>query len=251
MTERLRGAWLRRHLPAVRIQLFARLGSTQLKALHDVEAGRLTAPALLVAARQTAGHGQRTNLWWSDGGSLCATLVRTADPALPLGQVPLRAGLAVANLLAALLPGRAVHVKWPNDILIEGHKVAGLLCARRRGLDIIGLGLNVRTRLGEAPAAVQANATSLHLHIRHPPRRDELLVELWSALDRVWAAPDSKEQYQRRLLLVDQRVQIDDDGTVYAGICRGVDDQGRLLLQSDLGWHVITNGTVYWGPHVR
>lgn len=251
MTDRLRGAWLRKHLPTVRIQVFARLGSTQQKALHEVEDGRLTAPTLLVASRQTAGHGQRTNLWWSDAGSLCATLVRPADPALPMGQVPLRAGLAVAELLAALLPGRAVQVKWPNDILVEGRKVAGLLCARQRGLDIIGIGLNIGTQLRKAPAAIRANATSLALHLRHPPRRDELLIELWLALDRAWADPDWKDHYHDRHVLVDRRIQIDDDGAVYAGMCRGVDDQGRLLLQSDGGLLVITNGTVRGGPHVR
>lgn len=251
MTDRLRGAWLRKQLPSVRIQLFARLGSTQQKALQEVEAGRLTAPALLVAARQTAGHGQRTNRWWSDAGSLCATLVRTADPALPMGQVPLRAGLAVADLLAALLPGRAVHVKWPNDILVEGRKAAGLLCSRQRDLDIIGLGLNVHTQMHEAPAQVKANATSLARHLRHPPRRDELLVELWQALDRAWADPDWKAHYHGRHLLVGQRIRINDDSTVYSGLCLGVDDQGRLLLRSETGLHVITNGTIQERSQVR
>lgn len=249
MPDRLRGPWLRKQLPSARLLLFARLGSTQRTALALLEQGQLAPPALVTASRQTAGHGQRDNRWWSDGGTLCASFVLPVVPDMPAGQVPLRAGLAVAELVAAHLPGAQVQVKWPNDIFLEGRKVAGLLCARRGAVDVIGLGLNVSTRWRGAPASLRSSATSLGLHVHHPPRRDELLVELWQALTLEWSASDWQLRYHRRHLFEDRRIQINDDETVYTGTCRGVDEQGRLMVETDTGPQAVTNGTVRLAHH--
>lgn len=244
MTDPLRGAWLRRQLPGVRVLVYARLGSTQGTALAGIEEGTLAPPALVAASRQTAGHGQRGNRWWSDGGTLCASFILPVVPGMPAGQVPLRAGLAVADYVAALLPGAPVEVKWPNDVYLHGRKVAGLLCARCGNGDVIGLGLNVNTHWRGAPAPLRSRATSLGTFLRPPPRRDEMLAGLWRALQGERTTPDWQPRYHRRHRLTHQWLQLHDDGTVYHGRCRGVDDQGRLVLETARGLQALTSGTV-------
>jgi BirA family biotin operon repressor/biotin-[acetyl-CoA-carboxylase] ligase len=242
----LRGAWLARQLAPARVLAFARLRSTNRTAVALVEAGRLVAPALVLASRQTAGHGQRANRWWSDDGSLCATFLLPASEAIPAGQVPLRAGFAVASVLARRLPPGSVRLKWPNDVLVNGRKIAGLLCLRARDADLIGLGLNVRTDLRHAPADVRARATALAREMPNPPRRDELARELWAALCAERAADDWRERFEQFHLLRDRPVRVQDDGVSVAGLCRGIDEKGRLLVEADDVVHALTGGTVEW-----
>lgn len=242
----LRGAWLARHLAPARVLAFARLRSTNRTAAELLEQGRLAAPALVLASRQTAGHGQGANRWWSDGGSLCATFLLPAAQDIPVGQVPLRAGLAVVSVLARRLPPGSVRVKWPNDVLVNGRKIAGLLCLRARGVDLIGIGLNVRADLRSAPAEVRSRATTLARELRNPPRRDELARELWSALLDERAADDWRERFEQVHLLRGRPVRVEADGQRVAGLCRGIDEQGRLLVEEGGVRRALTGGTVDW-----
>ncbi len=240
----LRGPWLARQLAPARVRVFARLGSTNNYAAHAVEDGDLAAPALIAAARQTAGRGQHTNTWWSDGGSLCVTFVLPADPAIPVGQVPLRAGLAVAEVIAHHLRGQRVQVKWPNDVFVGGRKIAGLLCQRRREADLIGIGVNIATDLRHAPRAVRTRATSLAAHMRITPPRDAILVEMWHALGMARTDARWFDAYTDRHLLHHQPVQVTAGTHTHAGICRGIDHEGRLVLEENGTTVALTEGTV-------
>lgn len=240
----LRGAWLARRVQPAWIRIYARLGSTNRTALDLLGAGALEPPAILAASRQTDGRGRRTNRWWSDGGSLCVTFVLPGEPALPITQVPLRAGLAVATVVQMHLPRRRVQVKWPNDVLVEGRKIAGVLCLRERGSDIIGIGLNVRTRLADAPPDVRARAASLSAHLPDPPRRDEVLVALWSALCDARRADDWQPRYDLMHALHGRTIRVRDEESAIEGRCVGLDSSGRLLLQTPTGLRKLTSGTV-------
>lgn len=239
----LRGAWLARAVRPAKVLLRARLRSTNQLAADLLESGQLAAPALIAASLQTAGRGQRANTWWSDDGSLCATFVLAADDAMPIGHVPLRAGLAVARVIEHLVPDAKVRVKWPNDVFADGRKIAGILCARARGADLIGIGLNVRTNLRHAPHDVRDRAISLSRFLRHPPRRDELLASLWRAVMEERTNDAWTEAYRRRHLLQDRHVVVTSEDGVTAGLCRGVDDQGRLLVEHDGVVRALTGGT--------
>ena len=240
----LRGAWLARRLRPARVLIRARLGSTNQTASLELERGRLTAPAVVLASLQTAGRGQRTHRWWSDAGSLCVTLVLPAAEDMPVGQVPLRAGLAVASVVNRHVPGSTVGVKWPNDVLIGDTKVAGLLCARQHGADLIGIGVNVRTDFRAAPSDVRCRATSLARHMRKPPRRDELLAELWQAMRQVMIDDDWFARYPALHILHGRPVGVEADGRLLEGRCRGIDRQGRLLLEHEGRVLAVANGTV-------
>jgi BirA family biotin operon repressor/biotin-[acetyl-CoA-carboxylase] ligase len=247
-----RVARLRAALAPMRVCAYARLRSTQQKAIEELDAGRLAAPAVLVAARQTAGRGRRANRWWSDAGTLCATFLlpavegnrlssikndvdNTGPTPYPAGQVPLRAGLAVAEVVARWLPRAAVQVKWPNDVLVDGRKIAGVLCERRRGCDIVGIGLNVSTDLRRMPPDVRRRATSLRRHLRRPPSREHALVEIARALVRDLARTDFEAAYRRRCVFTGRAIRVRAYDRWSSGLCRGIDEEGRLLVETPSG----------------
>lgn len=243
--DALRGDVLRRAIAPARLRLYARLGSTNATAARMIDAGTLAPPAVVAASLQTAGRGQRTNRWWSDAGTVCATFLLPAAAHLPAGQIPLRAGLAVANVAARHLPGRPVRVKWPNDVLVGGRKLAGILCQRCRGADLIGIGLNVRTALAQAPAEVRRRATSLAREGRGAPRRDDVIAELWHALREAMDDPRGLEHFAAAHALHGCAVRLDCSGSIRAGRCRGVDAEGRLLLEDPAGHTIaLTEGIV-------
>ncbi|MCX7819064.1 MAG: biotin--[acetyl-CoA-carboxylase] ligase [Kiritimatiellae bacterium] len=244
MRDPIRSGPLRRAVAPAQVRVWSRLGSTQQRAIAMLEAGRLRPPALLVAAHQTAGIGRGTNRWWADEGSLCATLVLPVVPAMPVGQVPLRAGLAVAETLARHLPPRTVQVKWPNDVWMRGRKLAGILSARVREADVIGIGINVTTDLRRAPADVRAIATSLREWLPAPPSRAALLVEIWQAVLATRAATDWMERYRKRHALENRLVLAELNGRLVRGRCEGLDNEGRLRLAVGGAHLAITEATV-------
>lgn len=244
MHDALRGPWLAKCLHPARVLVFARLRSTNRTAAALLEAGKLKAPALVAASLQTSGQGRGDNQWRADSGSLCATFVLPAAEKIPVGQVPLRAGLAAASVIAGHLAEADVKVKWPNDILVGGAKIAGILCSRQCGADVIGIGINVRTDLTEIRRKVRTGATSLAALTRRVPRRDALMVDLWSALSRERVSGDWLERYQHLHALHNRRLSIETDGRIIDAICLGVDDEGRLLLDSAGSRIALTEGTI-------
>lgn len=126
-------------------------------------------PALAWADGQTRGRGQGSNTWWSDEGSLTASVV--VDPeALGLAiavrpRVALGVAAAMVDAVEELAPGTFAGIRWPNDVEVAGRKLGGVLVEGVPGpagpLLVVGFGLNVGTRLDRAPREVRAMATSL------------------------------------------------------------------------------------------
>ena len=155
-------AALRRGIRPFRLYWFPRVRSTNDHAAELRRRGQLFAPAVVLTGCQTAGRGRGSNTWWSSAGVLTVTFVLPLDEQRQPQQLPLLAGLAVreaAEELAGLGrdgsgfrvqgSGGRVHgsgeiqLKWPNDILWQGRKLAGLLCERIHKADLVGIGLNV------------------------------------------------------------------------------------------------------------
>ncbi len=137
-------------------------------------------PGLLVTARsQTEGRGRQGRRWFSPPtGNIYMTLTLPApDPRLCLV-----AGAAVRETLAGLLGGVEVRIKWPNDILILGRKVCGILCEARGGVAALGIGVNVNQ--SEWPAELTDSATSLKLVSLRALPLDDVLQTLVAGLDR-------------------------------------------------------------------
>ncbi|MEZ5839633.1 MAG: biotin--[acetyl-CoA-carboxylase] ligase [Hyphomicrobiales bacterium] len=141
----------------------AEVDSTNAEALRRLNSGE-TPPFWLTADRQIAGRGRRGRGWTSEPGNLYSSLV-LLDPAPPahVGELPLVIGLAAHRAVSRVagLPADALTVKWPNDLLLGGSKIAGILIeavpfAGRRAV-VIGIGINV----GHHPAGTEWPATDL------------------------------------------------------------------------------------------
>ena len=103
--------------------------------------------SVLVTDDQTAGRGRLDRTWIAPAGTSLAisVLLRTLpDSPDAVGWIPLIAGVAMADAVAAQLPGRDVGVKWPNDVLVEGRKISGILAEMVDGTVIVGSGVNTR-----------------------------------------------------------------------------------------------------------
>ena len=227
------------------IEALAACDSTSTRLLERAQQGA-AAGSLLVADQQTAGRGRRGRSWLSSPeASLTFSLLWRFDGAVAqLAGLSLAVGIAVARaLVAGGVPG--VGLKWPNDILLDGGKLGGILIeleATPGGmLAVIGIGLNLQLPAsGEEeflhrPAALDQALSPLpdrHLLLA------QLLIELAAVLDRFaergfaalrsdWQAHHAWQGRQVRLLnggLVDRE-----------GICLGADTDGALLLQTDFG----------------
>jgi BirA family biotin operon repressor/biotin-[acetyl-CoA-carboxylase] ligase len=183
---------------------------------------------LVTAGVQTAGRGRQGRRWDAREGDalLCSLIVREPDELLSL-----RAGLAVADVA-----GEAARVKWPNDVLLDGAKVAGVLVEGRphEGWAVVGIGVNVSA----APPGLGAAALG----------RDDVeavLAELLAALESRLAQPAvaALEALRARDALLGAPVRWD-GGT---GVAEGIDSTGGLLVRTERGVTVLSAGEVHLG----
>jgi len=240
----------------VKVEIVAETGSTNADLL--ARAPTLEGPVLLAAEHQTAGRGRAGRSWLSaPGHSLTFSLAWKFDGGLhKLTGLPLAVGTALAETLGRL--GQPVQLKWPNDLLKDGDKLAGILVETARAdtpaasdgavWTIIGIGLNLampddlEQQIGRPVAAVPWLARM---------DRDALLAAL---LDGLFDALVQFEQsgfaaFTARWNLLHgwqgQLVTILDRGEVlHEGLAAGVDDAGRLLLDTESGRVAIVAGDV-------
>jgi BirA family biotin operon repressor/biotin-[acetyl-CoA-carboxylase] ligase len=169
--------------------------STNAEARRRAEGGD-AGPLWIAARNQTAGHGRRGRPWSTLPGNLAATLL-TASPlaAAEAAGVSFVAALAVADLACAYVPEALVALKWPNDVLLDGRKLSGVLVeSGPKAGGGVWLAVGVGVNLAAAPADVERPAAALAQHLAPdrgaPPAPDEALNVLAAAFDRwnsVWA----------------------------------------------------------------
>ena len=204
---------------------------------------------VFTADLQTAGRGRLDHRWLSPPGEnlLLSAVVDVAGmPPEEVATLPLVAGLAVADMAAAFFVQRgkreaaeAVRLKWPNDVLVGGRKLCGILCERLDDRVIVGLGLNVR-QVRFAPE-IDGRATSLvrelgeGLDVRVSDVRDQVLEHLGAALAQwrgggfrsVWPAICRLDFLKGRELSV---ARMEADAAPVKGVCDGIGPDGALLV---------------------
>jgi BirA family biotin operon repressor/biotin-[acetyl-CoA-carboxylase] ligase len=193
-------------------------GSTNLLARELAIAG---APhgTLVTAAEQTDGRGRQGRRWHapSGGALLCSLVLRDPPPLLAIA-----AGVAVAEAV-----GPAASLKWPNDVLVDGRKVAGILIEGRpqERWSVLGIGVNVALRLDELPAELRESAGTLGLEAGAV---EPTLARLLAALERWLSAPAPHllDAWRGRDALLGATVRWRDGD----GVAAGVDNTGRLLV---------------------
>jgi len=235
------GAETVRHLH--RLRLCLQTGST------NDEVRRLLPPALhqgsvVLAEHQTAGRGRRGRQWVTTfAGGLWLSLAWRFDlPMAALAGVSLAAGVALARVLEEF--GLESHrLKWPNDLMVEGRKLAGILVeasgeASGPCVAVVGVGLNL-SLAAEPAAAIDQPWCDLHAHLPEPPGRNRLAGRLIDELVRACLRYQREgltpflEDWRARDGFEGRKVEVRTGEERLVGICRGVDESGALRLERD------------------
>ncbi|HEX3897717.1 MAG TPA: biotin--[acetyl-CoA-carboxylase] ligase [Mycobacteriales bacterium] len=190
---------------------------------------------VLVAEHQTSGRGRLDRQWESPAraGLTFSALLRPSLDMAHLTLLPLIAGLATVEAVSAVC-GIEAMLKWPNDVLVDGRKLAGLLVEIAGGAAVIGIGINVSTREDELPID---SATSVAL-VGGVTDREPLLKEVLRSLARRYSSwrwsgdPASvMPAYRERCETIGAEVALElPGGDVVRGIAVDVDDTGRLIV---------------------
>jgi BirA family biotin operon repressor/biotin-[acetyl-CoA-carboxylase] ligase len=241
---------VRARLPDRRMDWHSVIGSTMTEASQLAAAG---APSGTVvgADEQTAGQGRHGRSWHSEPGSglYFSVILRHQFKPVNLPVVTLALGLAVrdAILHAADL---VCDLRWPNDVLIQSKKCAGILTELQGSAIIAGVGINVNH--SSFPRELRDIATSLRLAGARVYSREGLLVELLPAIDSYCALLESDGREPILVMfsrassyVTGRRVCVDQDGSMLFGTTAGLNDLGFLMLRSDDGSnHLVVAGGV-------
>jgi len=214
---------------SITVHRLQRVPSTQDAARRLVDSGEAAVGDVVVADEQTEGRGRFGRSWLSPAGGLYATFVLETGPLLS----PL-AGLGVVRALTRY--GVEAELKWPNDVLIDGAKIAGILIETVRDLALVGIGLNVE----EAPHPA---ATCLR-SVGCGARRGELIVAIGEELAFLESEGAILDAYKAQLGTLGRTVRMSmEDGSAIEGLAVDVDRAGRLLVETSRGVHPIASGT--------
>jgi BirA family biotin operon repressor/biotin-[acetyl-CoA-carboxylase] ligase len=219
-----------------RVIYYPSLTSTMEVAKREAQQG-VAEGTIIIADEQTAGKGRMKRLWLSPRGSIALSVVLYPDVAY-LPSLVMLASLAVVHSIEAVT-GLKAQVKWPNDVLIHGKKVCGILVESelRRNIvnyAIIGIGVNVNLRLTDFPEILPI-ATSLSGELGREVSRLELIRRLLVEIESLYLAlpvgESIYEEWRDRLVTLGRRVSVEWGTTRYEGIAESVDRDGSLLLR--------------------
>ncbi len=198
---------------------------------------------VILAEEQTAGRGRSGSRWLSAHGNsiLCSVLLTKCKLSTEL--LSLTVAVAVAETIGKVGKSEA-RTKWPNDILLAGKKVAGLLLESKPFADytayIIGVGINCHQSKDAFPDELKETATSIDLESSSVCDRISLTKRLFTCLEhRLQAAEkepaDVIDRWRRQSILLNHRVSLIYDGCNFTGNCIGVDPEKGLIVQLDSG----------------
>jgi BirA family transcriptional regulator, biotin operon repressor / biotin---[acetyl-CoA-carboxylase] ligase len=220
--------------------------------------------AVFLAEEQTAGRGRSTHSWYSERGTgiYCSFLLRPPMAPADALWLSLIAGVAVQDAVRETT-GLAADIRWPNDLLINDKKFAGVLTemsseAAKVHHAVVGVGVNVNQR--EFPGQLKATATSLRLEGGKEFSRVEVAAALIRAFDREYRAllramsgpirtpalrfePIMRRVESRSSYAHGKQVHVDEDGG-YSGVTDGLDPRGFLRVRTDKGLRIVISGSV-------
>lgn len=204
---------------------------------------------LVTTDYQTAGRGRMGRVWLAQPNEQLALSLVLHPSFLPHFLV-MASALAVAEAIEAIT-GLHPDIKWPNDVLIEGRKVCGILIETSEAIAVLGIGINVNGSFATTPD-LSARATTLADILGHRTAREPLLIELVRRLDGLYATLRTggeqaqrllRESWRARLVTLGQHVAIQQAGHTVSGIAQDVDTTGALQLAADDG----TRQIITWG----
>jgi len=214
--------------------------------------------AVVAADHQTAGRGRMQNRWYSPPGSnlYCSILLRPDIRPQKAPQLALVTAAALVKVFKKIYPGLYPTVKWPNDILVKGRKLAGILCEMQTEEDkvnrvIIGIGINVNSTSESYPFELRESAISLRDATGATSNRQVLIASLLAEFEKcyeLWlqeclspfikVLEDNSATRDREIIAVMKNREV-------RGIARGISDEGYLVIETSDGLIQIPSGEVH------
>jgi BirA family biotin operon repressor/biotin-[acetyl-CoA-carboxylase] ligase len=206
---------------------------------------------IVVAERQRQGRGRLARTWVTTPGASLAVSTLVPVSGMPLGWVPLVAGLALAEAITET-SGLATTLKWPNDVLLPAagqRKVAGILCEWTSAGVIVGTGVNVGQAPGELPLDTATSVRAAGGEVGREALLTAYLACLAALLQEAGRdLAGVRARYAARCGTLDAPVRVLEPTTERSGVARRIDDEGRLVLQTPDGPYAVSAGDVV---HVR
>ncbi len=234
---------------------FYKIGSTNTVAMAAAAEG-VPEGSVFLGEQQTAGRGRGANTWQSprSTGIYCSVVLRPALPPSEILVLSLAAGLAVRAAIEQVDSRVTADLKWPNDVLVGGKKVCGILSemnaeATRVRYIVVGVGINVN----QASFPKDLPATSLRLATGSEWSRVELVAALLKSFDREYRQlledSDAHESVLRRFAensswVQGKSVRIEENGSAFEGTTVGLDPRGFLQVRTAKGTQTVLSGTV-------
>jgi BirA family transcriptional regulator, biotin operon repressor / biotin---[acetyl-CoA-carboxylase] ligase len=218
------------------IVYYSRVSSTMEIASNEARRG-ITDGTVIIAGEQTAGRGRLKRAWFAPGGNIALSLVLYPDAA-GLPYLIMITSLAAAYAIESVT-GLKTQIKWPNDILLRGKKVAGILIENQlKGSKpvyaVIGIGINVALQ----PATIKeiSNiATSLENELGKQVSREEIIRNFLTEFDRLYLKlPDAEEifkKWRERLITLGEKVTATWGAENISGMAEAVDETGALIIR--------------------
>ncbi len=210
---------------------------------------------LVVAGRQEAGRGRRGRAWESPEhtGIFMTVLLRPSFLPKQASMLTIVAAMAVAKALRERF-GLDAQIKWPNDIVLNGRKICGILTEMNTEIDainyvVIGIGINVSNeRFGDDAAAV---ATSIVMEGGGTIRRAELIWAVWEQFELYYGCfletvdlSGIQKEYNGYLVNRDRQVRVLDQKDPFVGTARGIAEHGELMVETEQGVRLVSSGEV-------
>ncbi len=256
-------------LPYAHIEVHSQIHSTNDRAIELIRQTALNSPAVIIAESQTKGRGQRNRKWWSGAGSLTFSYVTSIpekqtenQPIAPPGLISLASALAVSNALRSIEPTQKFGIKWPNDVMLDQSKIAGILVesvpADTNRFMVIGIGANINNSNMPAlhdmddrrASQEKTTATSLTQVSGKSASLSETLIKILIELKKqITIAIDSPQEivdrFNQVLMWRERAILVNfPSGATLTGTCLGITSDGGLRVKTKDQVEIIHSGSL-------
>lgn len=227
-----------------RVYLLDTVGSTNDYAFSLAAQGE---PAVIVARRQTKGRGRFRRHWFADDNSLIFSLLLFTEPGFPQpAAVTQVAGLALCRAIETGVQTvkPPALLRWPNDVVIDNKKVAGILCEQRGTALVVGVGVNVNQRQLPENLPEAGSLFTVYGQVCDKMRLLDLFLENFFQLLTQMKKGNSQsvwDEIRQRSAIINHRVEVKTLLRRHLGTVIDIDDEGRIVLRSDSGRLVVLN----------
>jgi BirA family biotin operon repressor/biotin-[acetyl-CoA-carboxylase] ligase len=253
--DELRSYFFRRTIGR-RIEFHEEIESTNTEALHlaqqDAPEG-----TVVIAEAQSSGRGRLDRIWESPPAMnlYLSVILRPDITAVSASLIPLMVGVAVAEVISQYCKGR-VRLKWPNDILIDGKKICGILTEMRTRADrvafiIAGIGVNLNMQKLHFPRELRETATSLRIETECEIDRLDFSVRLIETLEHWYriflngGQDHIRQSWLKYADIIGRRIEVVFKSDIQRGTVVGLDENGALLIRGETGVQQVLAGDVY------